>query len=50
MTRLILTLALLASPLAAFAQQRGCDREEAMSCAEGTTYDAESRTCVPVVG
>jgi hypothetical protein len=50
MTRLILALALLAAPSAALAQEPSCGREEAMSCAEGSIWDTESRTCVPVVG
>lgn len=50
MTRLILALVLLAAPIAALAQEPRCGREQAVSCAEGTAWDAESRTCVPVVG
>lgn len=50
MTRLILALALLAAPVAALAQGSGCGREQAMSCAEGSTWDSEARACVPVVG
>ena len=50
MTRLLLALSILAAPPPALAQESGCSREQAMSCAEGTTWDAESRTCVPVVG
>lgn len=50
MPRIILALALLAAPLQALAQEPRCGHEEAMSCAEGTAWDAETRTCVPVVG
>lgn len=50
MTRLILAFALLATPIAAVAQEPSCGREQAMSCAEGTAWDADARTCVPVVG
>lgn len=49
MTKTILTAAILAlAPLGAAA---ACwDRDIAMTCADGTTYDAETRSCVPVTG
>lgn len=50
MPRIILALALLAAPLPALAQEPRCSHEEAMSCAEGSVWDAEARACVPVVG
>lgn len=50
MPRIVLALALLAAPLQALAQEPRCSHEAAMSCAEGTTWDSESRSCVPVVG
>ncbi|MCR9114286.1 MAG: adenylosuccinate lyase [Rhodobacteraceae bacterium] len=47
-TKVILTSAALtlASALSAYA---GCGKhsEQAMSCAEGTSWDAETLTCVP---
>lgn len=48
MMRLTLVLALLSSPLAAWAQ---CSYEEqqVMSCSEGLTWDPETDTCLPVV-
>lgn len=49
MPQLVLTLALLAAPLSALAQDAGCERDEALSCAEGTTYDADAKACVPIV-
>lgn len=36
------------SPLAAFAQCSGQLDQQAMSCAEGSQYDVETGTCVPV--
>jgi hypothetical protein len=48
MTRLVLALVLLSSPLAAWAQCSG-HSEQAMSCAEGTMWDQELNACVPVV-
>jgi hypothetical protein len=48
MTRLVLALVLLSSPLAAWAQCSG-HSEQATSCAEGTMWDQELNACVPVV-
>lgn len=50
MSRLLLALAVIAAPVGALAQEPRCSHEQAMSCAEGSVWDAESRTCVPVVG
>ncbi|WP_299733181.1 hypothetical protein [uncultured Tateyamaria sp.] len=45
-------LALTLAPALAFAQ--GCNYgkhdQQAMSCADGTTYDAASKTCLPTTG
>lgn len=48
MKRLVLAVALLATPLAAWA---GCSHNEqqAMSCAEGLTWDPITNACVPIV-
>lgn len=48
MKRLILAVALLATPVAAWAQ---CSRTEqqAMSCTEGTMWDPVTNSCVPIV-
>ena len=46
---LVIALALTAAPALAFAE--GCSfgkHKQAMSCAEGTTYDSASQTCLPV--
>lgn len=48
MMRFVLALALLSSPLAAWAQCPQGERQ-AMSCAEGLTWDPETGRCVPVV-
>lgn len=49
-TKIVLTTAILtlASTVSAYA---GCKyhEQQAMSCAEGTAYDAESKTCIPLV-
>jgi hypothetical protein len=47
-TTMLSLFALLATPVAAFAEgSMGCDKQEAsISCAEGTTYDMETKTCV----
>lgn len=45
---LIAALALTLAPALAVAQ--GCSyskQQQAMSCADGTTYDRDSNTCVP---
>lgn len=39
----------LLSTAAAFATCNGKAHQQAMSCADGTIYDAETRTCVPIV-
>lgn len=47
MTKILLTaLALIGAPALGIAECRN-DRQ-ALSCADGSTYDADSRTCVPV--
>jgi hypothetical protein len=48
MTRIVLALVFLSSPLAAWAQCSG-HTEQVMSCAEGTMWDQDSNACVPVV-
>lgn len=50
MKRFILALALLAAPLPALAECYTGHSEAAVSCAQGTTWDAEARACVPVTG
>ncbi|WP_161594622.1 carbohydrate-binding module family 14 protein [Marimonas lutisalis] len=44
-----LTLAVIALMLAPGLASAMCsrDHEQAMTCAEGTTYDAETSSCVP---
>ena len=49
MTRLALLLTLLSAPLSAWAQCSGHSEQQAMSCAEGTQWNAETNSCVPVV-
>lgn len=49
MPRVTLILTLLSAPLAAWAQEPACEHDEATSCAEGTTYDADAKACVPIV-
>lgn len=39
----------LMSTAAAFAQCIGKQNQQAMSCAEGTVYDAETQSCQPRV-
>lgn len=48
MKRLVLVLVLVSSPLSAWA---ACisNEQQAMSCAEGLTWDPETETCLPVV-
>jgi hypothetical protein len=48
MKRLVLTLLLLSPPLAAWADCTGHE-QQAMSCAEGLTWDPETNACVPIV-
>ena len=51
MKRTLLTAVVLAALVPGLATAMGCDRkhdQEAMSCAEGTSYDAETGNCVPV--
>ncbi|MBP1805537.1 hypothetical protein [Rubellimicrobium aerolatum] len=50
MTRLLLAAALLVLPLSARAACSGHSDQQAMTCAQGTTWDRESATCVPVTG
>lgn len=49
MKRLVLALALISSPLAALAECSGHSDQRAMSCAEGSQWNAETNTCVPIV-
>lgn len=48
MKRLVFAVVLLASPLAAWAQ---CSHgeQQAMSCAEGLSWDPKTGTCIPTV-
>ncbi|WP_371224315.1 chitin-binding domain-containing protein [Roseovarius sp. 2305UL8-3] len=49
MTRIFMIAALIATSSFATGTM-ACqmhNHEQAMSCAEGTTYDAETKTCVP---
>jgi Chitin binding Peritrophin-A domain len=48
MKRLVLLLALLASPVTAWAACTGHD-QQAMSCAQGQVWDPETDACVPIV-
>jgi hypothetical protein len=48
-TRLVLFLALLSSPIAAWAQCSGHSEQQATSCAEGSTWDQDTNACVPIV-
>lgn len=46
-----LTVALCLTLAPALAMAQGCNygkHQQAMSCAEGSVFDAETRTCVPV--
>ncbi|MBL4917679.1 hypothetical protein [Szabonella alba] len=45
----IALIALMLSPGMAAAYCAG-SKHSAMSCGDGTTYDAETRACVPVTG
>ena len=45
--RTILTAAALTLATSAGAYAMCADKEHAMSCAEGMTYDADSQSCVP---
>ncbi|WP_176559309.1 hypothetical protein [Rubellimicrobium roseum] len=49
MKRLVLTLVLLSSPLAAWAQCSGHSQQATMSCADGQTWDRDANRCVPIV-
>ena len=49
MTRLVLLLTLLSSPLAAWAECQGHRDQQAMSCAEGMQWDQATNACVPIV-
>ena len=49
MKRLVLALTLISSPLAAWAECSGHSDQRAMSCAEGSQWNTETNTCVPVV-
>ena len=48
MKRLLLAAVLLAAPMSAWAQCMGSDRQ-AMSCVEGSQWNAELNACVPIV-
>ena len=48
MKRLVLAVALIASPLSAWAACSSHERQ-AMSCAEGMTWDQDRSACVPIV-
>ena len=49
MKTLLAALAITVAPTLAFAECGwGKAHETAMSCAEGSTWDADSRSCVPV--
>ncbi|WP_210527489.1 hypothetical protein [Rubellimicrobium arenae] len=47
MKRLVLSIALLSSPLTAWADCAS-RHQQAMSCAEGMRWDAQANACVPV--
>ena len=49
MKRLFLAILLLSPPLAAWADCQGHREQQAMSCAEGMMWDAETNACVPIV-
>lgn len=49
MKRFVLLLALLSQPAGAWAACQGHDAQQAMTCAEGLTWDSETDTCVPIV-
>lgn len=49
MKRLVLALALISSPLAAWAQCSGHSERQAMTCAEGSQWSSETNSCVPIV-
>jgi len=49
MKRLVLVLALISSPLAASAQCSGHSDQRAMSCAEGSQWNSDTNSCVPIV-
>ncbi|MBR9651754.1 carbohydrate-binding module family 14 protein [Thalassovita aquimarina] len=50
MIKIVLTAVVLtAAPLAAFAQCSR-DHQQVMSCADGTVWDAESKSCTKVTG
>jgi hypothetical protein len=48
MKRLVLAIALLSSPLAAWAECSH-DQQQAMTCAEGYAWDVEAGACLPIV-
>jgi hypothetical protein len=49
MKRVVLSLILLSTPLSAWAQCSGHSDRQAMSCAEGSTWDSEANACLPIV-
>lgn len=49
MKRLVFLLALVSSPLAAWAQCAGRSDQQAMSCTEGMMWDQDTNACVPIV-
>lgn len=48
MTRIILATALTVLPVHAFAQSACAEKHAAQSCASGTAWNAETKTCEPV--
>lgn len=49
MKRLVLAIALFSTPLAAYAQCGGHSERQAMTCAQGYTWDTDAGQCVPIV-
>lgn len=47
LTALAIALSLVALPYAAMAQEQGCERDPP-TCAAGTVWDAQTKTCVQV--
>jgi hypothetical protein len=47
--KIALVTALMVAPSISFAMGcSGSDHKQAMSCAEGTSYDSATQTCLPV--
>ncbi len=49
MKRLVLAIALLSTPLAAWAECSGHSEQASISCMEGTVWDPQTSACVPIV-